>query len=346
MCVLVLQRVSFSCPEKGEELIPNSITTVGSSTMMGGRAMGFAGSTTVSPIVTSSMPEKAQMSPAATSSTTLLSLLWKSQSLLTFARLTSPSGPNMKPSSWPTTRLPEMTRPMEMRPMKGSKSRFETSICRGAWASTLGLGHSSRIWSRSGDRSSRVWAIQRGHAQEARGIADRKVADLVAGAKVAEQVESGVEHPVAACCRLIDLVDANHDLATKLQRLLQHKLGLRHWTFLRVYEEEASIRHVQNPLDLAAEVGVPRSVDDVDLDAFPINRRVLRKDGDAPLRLDLVTVHGSNAVILRGLGHERVRQRGLAVIDVRDDGNVADVFTLDDLAHGGLIGYRSRTEGD
>mmetsp|Transcript_15828 Transcript_15828/g.41930 ORF Transcript_15828/g.41930 Transcript_15828/m.41930 type:complete len:229 (-) Transcript_15828:582-1268(-) len=153
MCVLVLQRVSFSCPEKGEELIPNSITTVGSSTMMGGRAMGFAGSTTVSPIVTSSMPEKAQMSPAATSSTTLLSLLWKSQSLLTFARLTSPSGPNMKPSSWPTTRLPEMTRPMEMRPMKGSKSRFETSICRGAWASTLGLGHSSRIWSRSGDRS-------------------------------------------------------------------------------------------------------------------------------------------------------------------------------------------------
>mmetsp|Transcript_120015 Transcript_120015/g.325694 ORF Transcript_120015/g.325694 Transcript_120015/m.325694 type:complete len:366 (+) Transcript_120015:190-1287(+) len=117
----VSHRDSGSWPQKGEVFTPNSMATVGSSTTIGGRARDLpAGSTTVSPILTSSIPVNAQMSPASILSALLLPLLWKSQSLLILAVLILPSGPYWNPTSLPLSRLPDVRRPMEIRPMKGS----------------------------------------------------------------------------------------------------------------------------------------------------------------------------------------------------------------------------------
>ena len=75
-----------------------------------------------------------------------------------------------------------------------------------------------------------------------------------------------------------------------------------------------------------------RRVDDVDLDALVVNRSVFRQDGDATLSLDVARVHDALfdhlvfAECARLLEH-LVDQRSLAVVDVRDDRNVAQIVT-------------------
>ena len=68
-----------------------------------------------------------------------------------------------------------------------------------------------------------------------------------------------------------------------------------------------------------------------------MDRRVLGQDGDAALALELVRVHdalGDGLVGAEGAGlaQHGVDQRGLAVVDVGDDGDVAD-----GAGHGGAI---------
>ena len=62
-----------SLPAKGEVLGPNIMLTVGSSTVIMGSASGSSMSAMVSPIWAFSMPERATMSPAPTSSTSMRS---------------------------------------------------------------------------------------------------------------------------------------------------------------------------------------------------------------------------------------------------------------------------------
>ncbi len=62
------------------------------------------------------------------------------------------------------------------------------------------------------------------------------------------------------------------------------------------------------------------------------DRRVLGEDGDAALLLEIVRVHDPFVDLLvradgSGLLEERVDERGLAVVDVGDDGYVADVVS-------------------
>jgi hypothetical protein len=74
---------------------------------------------------------------------------------------------------------------------------------------------------------------------------------------------------------------------------------------------------------------VAGGVDDVDLDAGPVQRAVLGRDGDALLPLEL---HGVHEALCEGLAFAEhaalldhgVHQGGLSMVDVRDDGDVAD----------------------
>src|SRR5689334_6239832 len=70
-------------------------------------------------------------------------------------------------------------------------------------------------------------------------------------------------------------------------------------------------------------------VDDVDARALPQDRGDLGENGDAALALEIVGIHGAlgNPLVLaKGsrLGEQAVDQRGLAVIDMGDDGDVAE----------------------
>src|SRR6478735_4646640 len=103
------------------------------------------------------------------------------------------------------------------------------------------------------------------------------------------------------------------------------------------------------PTDLPTEVGVAGGVDDVDRHrlavggrAGVVDRGVLREDRDALLALQVTGVHdalGDALGLVRGegagLAEHGVDQRGLAVVDVRDDGDVAQVVALCGSRHGG-----------
>jgi hypothetical protein len=113
----------------------------------------------------------------------------------------------------------------------------------------------------------------------------------------------------------------------------------------------ARVDHRQRALHLATEVGVPGvsttlTVTDVRPVSVvsPVGERdldggVLREDGDAALALEVVGVHDALVDVLvgaegPGLPQHRVDQGGLAVVDVGDDGDVAQVVAQDGLGHG------------
>jgi len=77
---------------------------------------------------------------------------------------------------------------------------------------------------------------------------------------------------------------------------------------------------------------VAGGVDDVDLDAAPAKARILGQDGDAALAFEVARVHdplGDLLVVAESaaLPQHEVHERGLAVVDVGDDGDVTDVRT-------------------
>src|SRR5690606_3271595 len=114
-----------------------------------------------------------------------------------------------------------------------------------------------------------------------------------------------------------------------------------------VDEQHDPVDHRQGTLDLATEVGVAGGVDDVDRDRVPavlgvvLHRRVLGEDRDALLTFQVAGVHHALVDLVELVGGEgtgllehAVDDGGLAVVDVGDDGDVADVVTLDGQSHG------------
>ena len=95
----------------------------------------------------------------------------------------------------------------------------------------------------------------------------------------------------------VDLVEAEDRAQAHLQRLAQHELGLGHDAFFGVHQEDAAVHHTEDPLDLAAEVGVAGGVDDVDAGlarfSVPEDAGALGEDGDPALALLVVGVHGA-----------------------------------------------------
>jgi len=139
-------------------------------------------------------------------------------------------------------------------------------------------------------------------------------------------------HPQRVGAGAVDLVDHHDRRAAEGERLAQHEARLRHRAVEGVHDEEHAVDHAQDTLDLAAEVGVARRVHDVDLGVAPADAGVLGEDGDAPLPLERVGVHHAflDHLILTersGLAEHLVDERGFAVVDVRDDGNITNLHS-------------------
>ena len=128
----------------------------------------------------------------------------------------------------------------------------------------------------------------------------------------------------------VDLVDHHDRLQPALERLAEHEPRLRHGAFGGVDQHQGAVGHPQHALHLAAEIGVAGRVDDVDLHALVGDGDVLGQDRDAPLALQLVGVEDALAdqlafAELAALAQQAIDQRRLAVVDVGDDGHIADV---------------------
>ena len=131
----------------------------------------------------------------------------------------------------------------------------------------------------------------------------------------------------------VDLVDNHNNTMAKLQRAAEHETGLGHRALGGVHQQDDAVDHLQNTLHLAAEVGVARGIHDVDLGVAVLDGGVLGQNGDAALTLQVVGVHDAlhrllvlavHAALLEHLVH----QRGLAVVDVGDNGHVSQFFVL------------------
>src|SRR5262249_49583259 len=119
----------------------------------------------------------------------------------------------------------------------------------------------------------------------------------------------------------------------------QYEARLRQRSLGGIDEEQGAVGHLEDALDLAAEVGVAGRVDDVDLGAADGQGDVLRQDGDTALPLQFVRVEDALALEFAfaeqaRLAHELIDQCRLAVIDVGDDGHIAEIRTLQ---HGAAV---------
>ena len=161
-----------------------------------------------------------------------------------------------------------------------------------------------------------------------RGVDHRKVELVLARAELVEEIEGLVYHPLGARARAVHLVHHYDRLQPQRERLARDEAGLRHRPLHRIDQQQHAVHHRQHPLDLAAEIGVPGGVDDVDVRAAIAHGAVLGEDRDAALALEVVGIHDPLFdVLVRGerarLLQQLVDQRGLAVVDVSDDGDVA-----------------------
>jgi hypothetical protein len=162
-------------------------------------------------------------------------------------------------------------------------------------------------------------------------VHDRELDLGLVRVEVEEELVDLVHDLLGARVRAVDLVDDEHDRKSALERLPQHEARLRQRPLARVDEQEHAVDHRQPALDLPAEVGVPRRVDDVDLRAAVPDGGVLGEDRDPLLALQVHRVHDPLGHVLvlaerAGLPEHRVDQRRLAVVDVGDDGDVAEIL--------------------
>ncbi len=144
--------------------------------------------------------------------------------------------------------------------------------------------------------------------------------------------------------RKIDLVEDGNYLQSRLEREEKVRESLRLDSLRSVDDENGTLARGKRARDFIGEVHVARSVDEVQLVRAPVARIVahadgVELDGDAPLALEVECVEylRLHLALLKHAGgfDQSVGERGLAVIDVRDNAEIADVVELQILENGG-----------
>ncbi|MNR17030.1 hypothetical protein D3C85_1336690 [compost metagenome] len=105
---------------------------------------------------------------------------------------------------------------------------------------------------------------------------------------------------------------------------------MRHRAFNGIHQQQYAIHHTQNALYFTTEVGVTRGVNDVDVHTFILDGGVFGQNGNATLFFKIVGVHYTFVNLLvftesTGLTQQLVNQRGLAVVNVGDNGDVTNL---------------------
>ena len=165
------------------------------------------------------------------------------------------------------------------------------------------------------------------------GVEDGEVDLFFGGVEVDEQVVDLVQDLRGPRVLAVDLVDDHDRGQSQFERLQQDGPGLGKRSLGGVDEQHDAVDHAQGTFDLAAEVGVPRCVDDVDLDLAVGHGGVLRHDRDALLAFQVHRVEHAVTDLLvhaerAALPQHGVHERGLAVVDMRNDRYVAKIHSV------------------
>ena len=172
-----------------------------------------------------------------------------------------------------------------------------------------------------------------------RRVDHREVQRNIVSAKIHQEVKHFVNDCRWSTIGTIHFVHHHDRTQTKFKRLAKDEPRLRHRTLDCIDKQQASISHAQHTFHLATEVGVAGCVKNIDTELLSlkvagagsedvVHGAVLRQNGDSALALKRVGIH--HALLLRsadlkgaGLLEERVHERGLTVVNVSDDGNIA-----------------------
>src|SRR4029077_252969 len=163
------------------------------------------------------------------------------------------------------------------------------------------------------------------------GVDDREIELVFGGVEVDKEVVDFVEDRGGAGVGTVDLIQDDDRRELGLQGLLQHVARLRERTFAGVYQEEHAIDHAQGALDFASEIAVAGRIDNVDPGVLIEERGVLGQDGDAALAFEVVGIHHPVDEFLvdaedAALAEHGVDERGFAVVDVSNYGDIANSF--------------------
>lgn len=139
---------------------------------------------------------------------------------------------------------------------------------------------------------------------------------------------------VGVCRRQVDLVDRGHDIQVGVHGERRVGDGLRFDALRSVDDEYRTLASSQRTRDLVGEVHVARRIDQVELIRLAVVGVIGHADGiglnrNAALALD---IHGVeqlrlHVALVDGMGEleDAVADRGLAMVNVRNDREVADV---------------------
>ena len=190
--------------------------------------------------------------------------------------------------------------------------------------------------------SAHIFRIHRCRTLQGNCINNGEVQLLLSCTKGDKEVKSLIHHPVKPGVRPVDLVDDNHGFVPSLQGFGKHKAGLRHRAFHGIDQQEDTVHKAHDALDFAAEVGMAGGVNNVDLDVAVGNRRVLGDNGDPALALQIHFIHdalGDSLVSAEdsALFEHTIHKGGLAVIDVRDNRDIAQVVLRRCLGHSAVV---------
>ena len=159
---------------------------------------------------------------------------------------------------------------------------------------------------------------------------EREVERVVTRTEFDEQIEDFAEHFLRTSFCSINFVDDDNRLEPVFERLHRDESRLRLRAFEGIDEDQHAVGHAEHSFDFATKVGVAGRVHDVDLHALVIQRDILRENRDAALTFEIVRVEHAGLSQFRiaklaALLEQRIDERRLAVIDVRDDRDVANV---------------------
>ena len=181
------------------------------------------------------------------------------------------------------------------------------------------------------------------HAVARVGVDHREVQLVFHGVEIDEEVVDFVEDFRRPRVDAVDLVQHDHRWELRRQRFLQDVARLGKRAFARIHEHHHAIDHAQRAFHLAAKITVAGRIDNIDLRVVEEERRILRENGDAAFALEVVRVHDALDEFLVRAKDSALAQHGvdksrLAVVHVRDDGDIANVLAHDDVA----VGWASR----
>ena len=162
----------------------------------------------------------------------------------------------------------------------------------------------------------------------ARAEEHRRIELLVGRIKLKKKLKHLVAYLVKTGIGTVYLINNDDDSVIHGKSLFKHEASLGHRSLSRVNEKNNAVNHLEDTLNLTAEVCVTGGVDNVDLYVLVVDSRIFCKYGNTSLTLEVVRVHNSVFHLLiftvdTALTKHLVNESGLSVVNVSNDRNVS-----------------------